>query len=229
MTPSRDPRRAPPAQAVSEFALVVVVFLLLVMGTVDFGRGVLYYNMLDNAAREGARTGVISTHTVEDICQSVVDHLQVPGLGTTACDTIASDTPWNDGNDVLTLTVHRGTPGSTTDPVGVTVSYLFTPITPLIDQAIGIATGGSIQIGGSSTMYVEGTTMLPSPTPGPTDTPQPTATPPPTATPLPTSTPTATPLPTSTPTATPKPTMTPTLTPMPTVTPTCTPGGHRRC
>jgi hypothetical protein len=200
----------------------------MIMGVVDFGRGILYYNMVSNAAREGARTGIVGS-TLQQICQQVVAHTQVPGLGSTSCSSIAGDTAWHDANNVLTLTVHRGTPGSATDPVAVTVRYKFTPITPLIDGAINIAAGSSLQIGASSHMYREGGVPLPTPTTGPTNTP------PPTYTPLPTSTPTLTETPTSTNTATfthtptftrtPTVTLTPTMTLTPTVTntPTITP------
>lgn len=219
-------RRMLRGQALPEFALVLPVFLLLVMGVVDFGRGILYFNMLDNAAREGARTGIISGDTVQQICQTMVGFAQVPDLGSTSCSSIASDTPWHDGNNVLTLTVHRGTPGSATDPVKVTVNYLFTPITPLIDRAVGIATGGSIQITASSTMYVEGGVPTPTATAGPTFTPRPTYTPPPppTSTASSTGTPTSTITPTNTATGTrtPTPTITSTATRTPTVTSTST-------
>lgn len=46
-------------QALVEFALVVVLFLLLLGGLVDLGRTAGTYYALTNAAREGARAGVI--------------------------------------------------------------------------------------------------------------------------------------------------------------------------
>jgi Flp pilus assembly protein TadG len=47
-------------QTVVEFALVVPVFLLLVFGVLDFGRAVYEYNTIVNAARQGARYGIIN-------------------------------------------------------------------------------------------------------------------------------------------------------------------------
>ena len=42
-----------------EYALVIPIFLLLVIGILEFGRAIFTYNTLANAAREGARYGII--------------------------------------------------------------------------------------------------------------------------------------------------------------------------
>jgi hypothetical protein len=47
-------------QAVVEFSLAVIVFLLLLMGIVDFGRAIYQFNGVSQAAREIAR--VTSVH-----------------------------------------------------------------------------------------------------------------------------------------------------------------------
>src|SRR6266851_724584 len=46
------------SQALIEFALISPVLLLLLFGTVDIGRAVFYYDTINHAAREGARTAV---------------------------------------------------------------------------------------------------------------------------------------------------------------------------
>ena len=46
------------SQALIEFALVSPVLLLLLFGIVDIGRAIFYYDTLNHAAREGARTAV---------------------------------------------------------------------------------------------------------------------------------------------------------------------------
>jgi hypothetical protein len=46
------------SQALIEFALVSPVLLLLLFGIVDIGRAVFYFDTLNHAAREGARTAV---------------------------------------------------------------------------------------------------------------------------------------------------------------------------
>ncbi|TAN31871.1 hypothetical protein EPN29_11750 [bacterium] len=46
------------SQALIEFALISPVLLLLLFGIVDIGRAVFYYDTLNHAVREGARTAV---------------------------------------------------------------------------------------------------------------------------------------------------------------------------
>ena len=53
---SRAARRG---QSLVEFALVIPIFLLLIMGVIDAGRLVYMNSTLSNAAREGARTGSV--------------------------------------------------------------------------------------------------------------------------------------------------------------------------
>jgi hypothetical protein len=43
------------SQALIEFALVSPVLLLLLFGTIDLGRAILYYDTVNHAVREGAR------------------------------------------------------------------------------------------------------------------------------------------------------------------------------
>ena len=46
------------AQALIEFALVSPVLLLMLFGIVDIGRAIFFYDTLNHAVREGARTAV---------------------------------------------------------------------------------------------------------------------------------------------------------------------------
>ena len=52
------------SQALIEFALVSPVLLLLLFGIIDIGRAVFYYDTLNHAAREGARTAVKAPFTM---------------------------------------------------------------------------------------------------------------------------------------------------------------------
>ncbi len=52
-------RRSAAAQALVEFALVSPLFLFLIFGVIDFGRYVYYVQILNNAAREGARYAIV--------------------------------------------------------------------------------------------------------------------------------------------------------------------------
>ena len=46
------------SQALIEFALISPVLLLLIFGIIDIGRAVFYYDTINHAAREGARTAI---------------------------------------------------------------------------------------------------------------------------------------------------------------------------
>ena len=61
---SRGPRMPAPisrytrsqrSQAMTEFALIGPILLLIILLIVDFGRGIYYFVTIDNAANEGAR------------------------------------------------------------------------------------------------------------------------------------------------------------------------------
>jgi hypothetical protein len=53
-------RRSTVAQAMVEFALVAPILLLLIGATLDAGRGVLLYNLLQGASRETARAAALA-------------------------------------------------------------------------------------------------------------------------------------------------------------------------
>ena len=50
-------------QALVEFALVIPIFLLILVGLFDLGSAVFSYNSITNAAREGARLGIVNQDT----------------------------------------------------------------------------------------------------------------------------------------------------------------------
>jgi hypothetical protein len=52
-----DPRSR--GQALAEFALVAPIFFLILFSIIDFGRYVYYVQILNNAAREGARYAIV--------------------------------------------------------------------------------------------------------------------------------------------------------------------------
>lgn len=52
-------RRAERGQALVEFALAAVTFMILVLGVFDVGRAVWNYNTLASAAREGTRYAIV--------------------------------------------------------------------------------------------------------------------------------------------------------------------------
>jgi hypothetical protein len=145
-----------------EFAIVAIVFFPLVFGVFDFGRAILYYNMLSNAAREGARVGSIldrqmtaGTETVTEqmICTAVISHSQMPGIPSQtsySCNTDYGPAPYA----VKAIVEQRGQrrpPAGDGTPVIVRASYGFSPVTPLI----GVLVGDPLVITASTSMRVE--------------------------------------------------------------------------
>jgi Flp pilus assembly protein TadG len=59
-------------QALVEFALVVPFLLLLILGIVDFARAWNVYQMLTDAAREGAREAVVDNGKTEAQVKTIV-------------------------------------------------------------------------------------------------------------------------------------------------------------
>ena len=69
----KDARRG---AAMVEMALVLPVFLMLVMGIIEFGRGMMVSNLVTNAAREGARMAVLDGSTNAEVQTAVRTFLQ---------------------------------------------------------------------------------------------------------------------------------------------------------
>jgi len=72
-------RRGQRSQALIEFALVSPVLLLLLFGVIDIGRAIFYYDTINHAAREGARTAVRASNalpTNNDVLTVVTGQMQ---------------------------------------------------------------------------------------------------------------------------------------------------------
>lgn len=53
-------RRRSRGQALAEFSLVAPLFFLLLFGIIEAGRFIFYYEVLNNASREGARYAIVN-------------------------------------------------------------------------------------------------------------------------------------------------------------------------
>lgn len=70
-----NPRRFRRGAAVVEFAVVVPVFLILVFGIIEFGRMVMVQQIITNAAREGARKGIVPGSSADEVNTTVLSYL----------------------------------------------------------------------------------------------------------------------------------------------------------
>jgi len=131
--PRRQRRRG---AAAVEFALVAIPFLFLVFTMVEFGRYVMIYQILVDAAREGARQAVVESATPADVETSVQNLLDQCTLSEATID-VSPD----DNFDALWLN----------DPITVTVSVSYGDVSWI--SPIWIA--GSPTLSATCTMYVE--------------------------------------------------------------------------
>jgi Flp pilus assembly protein TadG len=127
-------------QALVECAITLNVLLLLTLGVLDAGRAIWQYNTVAFLARDGARYGTIPSRSTTDI-QTYVR---------TRCASMLSN-PCPSAPD-FTVSVTRGTCGSTTAPVIVTVTDRFHAVTPIIANLWG---SGPLSLTATSQMYVE--------------------------------------------------------------------------
>jgi Flp pilus assembly protein TadG len=79
----RTCRRNRQGAAAVEFAIVAPVFFLLVFGMVEYGRMIMVQQVLTNAAREGARVGVLDGSTKTDVLNAVNNYLIAAKISTT--------------------------------------------------------------------------------------------------------------------------------------------------
>lgn len=119
--------------AILEMALLLPVLLLVVLGTIDFGRAVYVHNALANAARDGARFA------------------SVDPTNTTCIKTLAerNSSLANLGNSDVTVT--RGGSLDLGQPVTVAVQSTYQPLSSLLAGAIGVNT---ITLRASATMEI---------------------------------------------------------------------------
>lgn len=128
-------------QSMVEFALVLPMFLFLVFGVLDFGRAVYADSTITNAAREGARYGIISPSPASAIqakVQQFAATLSIP-----AADVSVSCVTADTTNDCANATAG--------DTITVAVTYTYVPVVVDIAQF----TGPSLTLATQATMVVQ--------------------------------------------------------------------------
>jgi len=224
--------RRPRAQTMVEFALALPVFLLLVLGVIEFGRLLVSFSAVYTASREAARYGAAVGTSGNGVpyymdCQGMRDAAARVGfLGGVTSSSVKITYDHGPTSDYVWGTMNNNCPQTPSlgDRVVVGVQATFQPSVPLVNipaLPISSITARTILMN----VDIEGT-ALPSPLPRPTKTstvgPSQTSTlvipPTSTFTSAPTNTPTVGPSPTFT--DTPTITNTPTSTDIPTITST---------
>lgn len=146
-------------QALVEFALIAPIFFLLLFGLIEFGRAVYTIQILDNAAREGARYAIV--HGAASTCPSgpmpngeanncdpsgakVAKEVRRSAIGVAGLTSgdLSVVTRWCSNVSTCTTGLGNGTNArNQTVQVGVTYTYrTLVPLVPLPDFTL---TGGS--------------------------------------------------------------------------------------
>ena len=133
-------RQSDSGQSAVEFALILPILVLILMGIFDFGRAFYAYSVVANSAREGARAGIYGGSgpgaSTDDEIRAAVRRFAI-GLNAIP------------DSDITIVEPEARMPG---EDIQVTVRYTFVPVTPLIDSFLP---GGNITLVGSSIMHVE--------------------------------------------------------------------------
>ena len=124
-------------QALPEFAIVLPVLLLFIMGIVDFGRAIYAYNAVSNAARMGVRTAIVNQNP-DEISSRAAAQATSLGINPTALCTAPSGVcvEFKDSTQQETCTDLYGADLKSCVAI-VTVKYTYTAITPIIGNLIG--------------------------------------------------------------------------------------------
>jgi len=126
-------------QALVEFTLLIPVFMLLLFAIIDFGMGFYTWISVTNAAREGARLGVVMA-TEQQISDRVYQAASLPNEGTQM---------------TVTVTNAQGQPG---ESVVVKVDYdydLITPLAGVVSFVSGDIIGPTLTFSSTAEMRLE--------------------------------------------------------------------------
>ena len=115
-----------PAQSLVEFALIIPLLLLLLLGFFDLGRAIINLSALSNAVREGTRAGIVMAYDEDAIKDIVLDYAFTTTLT-------------RDNIGVVPTADNFGT----LKTLQITANYCFVPVTPGVAAIVGNnCTGG---------------------------------------------------------------------------------------
>lgn len=121
--------REPRGQTLVEFALIVPLFILMMMGIFDVGRAIYAYSTINNAAHEAARLAIVDQDTA-DVRTKAATH--AVGVGVGAADVTVR---WLSA-DYTDVAPCNATPRYGC-AVEVAVAYEFNAATPIISNLLG--------------------------------------------------------------------------------------------
>ena len=157
------------AQSMLEFALILPMAFLLLIGFIDIGRAVFYYSTLTNAAREGARAGIVNHGYLVDVSTKAdIGKLPCPSVKPTdpTIDSLRCivyryafglTNTLNPQTDIVPTVTFNDVDPTLFQTVTISVNYCFVPattgITLLVNQKCNGKPGINLNV--QSTMWVE--------------------------------------------------------------------------
>ena len=124
-------------QTLVEFALILPIFLLLVIGFFDVGRAVFYYSSLTNAVREATRFAIVNRDAIEKEISAGCDD----GIEEHPLKLKVIESAFGINEDMLDpctdIVVIVGKTGELFETVSIEVTLNYEPITPLLSQIVG--------------------------------------------------------------------------------------------
>lgn len=112
------------AQALTEFALVLPIFLVIILMLFDFGRAVYSYNTLGNSTRAAVRVFVVDQNATAVEAKA---REQSIALDMTQTTVVVTDPTAAAGCNPVKIGC----------PAHVEMTHLFTPLTPIVGSLIG--------------------------------------------------------------------------------------------
>ena len=131
-------------QALAEFALIAPIFFMLLFGIIEAGRFIFYYEVLNNATREGARYAIVNgsrsltcstgpaapnTSSCDPTGDDVVDAVRRTAFGMVGTQITVERCWWYTTCDFTTHGDGNNARGAT---VTVTARYTYSTLVPLV-------------------------------------------------------------------------------------------------
>lgn len=133
---SRNKRFAELGQDLIEYAITLPLFMLIIFGILDFGRGIFYFSAMYQGARDGARYGSVHPEAPYEEIEAQVEH-------------------WLIGLDPTLWVIDTSCSTGVTSCVNV--KYTFRAVTPFIGNLLTDENGidGQLTLSTRSTMPLE--------------------------------------------------------------------------
>jgi len=153
MIPRSQPRSPRKGAFATEFAFIVVVFFMFLFGILEYARFIFVQNVLNNAAREGARYAVVQTNSATTAQVQTYVNAYLAGQGsalsgfssTSNIIVFQANTSTGKDNGAGWTNSQQG------QAIGVTISGTYTPLLPAF-----LFMNATLQLQATSIMYSEG-------------------------------------------------------------------------